>query len=206
MFGYRTNDDYYHDASPVHRLKSVQVPMLCLNAADDVFSPFHGELFYMQYCTLFKIYCGVNASNTRNHISYGLIPLQLFQWRQWSRIPTWHSSSPVTEAILVSLRVCGPDRAPTWTESSGSLPKRSLNKAADSKTSHDKRLLQRILLVSLPYFLSYSSLLSPLSGYNISFYCCHLSFHSSLPLTTSFIHVLHPSFYSVHPLFPTTWF
>uniref|UniRef100_A0AAQ5ZHF1 Phospholipase ABHD3 n=1 Tax=Amphiprion ocellaris TaxID=80972 RepID=A0AAQ5ZHF1_AMPOC len=41
MFGYPTNDDYYHDASPVHRLKSVQVPMLCLNAADDVFSPSH---------------------------------------------------------------------------------------------------------------------------------------------------------------------
>lgn len=43
MFGYPTNDDYYRDASPVHRLKSVQVPMLCLNAADDVFSPSHGE-------------------------------------------------------------------------------------------------------------------------------------------------------------------
>lgn len=43
MFGYPTNDDYYHDASPVHRLKSVQVPMLCLNAADDVFSPSHGK-------------------------------------------------------------------------------------------------------------------------------------------------------------------
>lgn len=43
MFGYPTNDDYYHDASPVHKLKSVQVPMLCLNAADDVFSPSHGE-------------------------------------------------------------------------------------------------------------------------------------------------------------------
>ncbi|XP_023820997.1 phospholipase ABHD3 isoform X2 [Oryzias latipes] len=41
MFGYRTNEDYYHDASPVHKLKSVQVPMLCLNAADDVFSPSH---------------------------------------------------------------------------------------------------------------------------------------------------------------------
>ncbi|KAG7229256.1 hypothetical protein INR49_012913, partial [Caranx melampygus] len=41
MFGYPTNDDYYRDASPVHRLKSVQVPMLCLNAADDVFSPSH---------------------------------------------------------------------------------------------------------------------------------------------------------------------
>lgn len=44
MFGYPSNDHYYHDASPVHRLKSVQVPMLCLNAADDVFSPSHGGL------------------------------------------------------------------------------------------------------------------------------------------------------------------
>ena len=43
MFGYPTNDDYYHAASPVHTLRSVQVPMLCLNAADDVFSPSHGE-------------------------------------------------------------------------------------------------------------------------------------------------------------------
>ncbi|KAI5101593.1 phospholipase ABHD3, partial [Silurus meridionalis] len=41
MFGYPTNDDYYLDASPIHKLKSVQVPMLCLNAADDVFSPNH---------------------------------------------------------------------------------------------------------------------------------------------------------------------
>ncbi|KAI4879834.1 hypothetical protein NFI96_016478 [Prochilodus magdalenae] len=41
MFGYPTNDDYYRDASPIHKLKSVQVPMLCLNAADDVFSPNH---------------------------------------------------------------------------------------------------------------------------------------------------------------------
>lgn len=48
MFGYPTNDDYYRDASPVHKLKSVQVPMLCLNAADDVFSPSHGELWHFQ--------------------------------------------------------------------------------------------------------------------------------------------------------------
>ncbi|KAG7330637.1 hypothetical protein KOW79_006859 [Hemibagrus wyckioides] len=41
MFGYPTNDDYYRDASPIHKLKSVQIPMLCLNAADDVFSPNH---------------------------------------------------------------------------------------------------------------------------------------------------------------------
>lgn len=146
-------------------------------------------------------------------ITFPMVPLQLFQWRQWSRIPTWHSSSHVTEAILVSSRVCGLDRAPTWTESSGSLPKRSLNKAADSKTSHDKRLLQRILLVSLPYFLSYSSLHSLLSGFNISFCCCHLSFHSSiflsfilLSLWPFVLSMSTPSFYSVHPLFPTTWF
>lgn len=49
MFGYPTNDDYYRDASPIHKLKSVQVPMLCLNAADDVFSPNHGEQMDMSY-------------------------------------------------------------------------------------------------------------------------------------------------------------
>ncbi|XP_077072391.1 phospholipase ABHD3 [Siphateles boraxobius] len=41
MFGYPSNEDYYRDASPIHNIKSVQVPMLCLNAADDVFSPNH---------------------------------------------------------------------------------------------------------------------------------------------------------------------
>lgn len=42
MFGYRTLDDYYTDASPNRRLKSVGIPVLCLNATDDVFSPSHG--------------------------------------------------------------------------------------------------------------------------------------------------------------------
>lgn len=41
MFGYRTLDDYYTDASPNRRLKSVGIPVLCLNATDDVFSPSH---------------------------------------------------------------------------------------------------------------------------------------------------------------------
>ncbi|XP_069777819.1 phospholipase ABHD3 isoform X2 [Narcine bancroftii] len=39
MFGYKTNADYYRDASPYHKLKSIEVPVLCLNALDDVFSP-----------------------------------------------------------------------------------------------------------------------------------------------------------------------
>nr|XP_055179575.1 phospholipase ABHD3 [Nyctereutes procyonoides] len=41
MFGYQTIDDYYTDASPNRRLKSVGIPVLCLNSVDDVFSPSH---------------------------------------------------------------------------------------------------------------------------------------------------------------------
>uniref|UniRef100_A0A8C0GD66 Abhydrolase domain containing 3, phospholipase n=1 Tax=Chelonoidis abingdonii TaxID=106734 RepID=A0A8C0GD66_CHEAB len=41
MFGYRTIDDYYVDASPCHKLKSIGIPVLCLNSLDDVFSPGH---------------------------------------------------------------------------------------------------------------------------------------------------------------------
>ncbi|XP_077208758.1 phospholipase ABHD3 isoform X4 [Paroedura picta] len=41
MFGYPTIDDYYTDASPFHRLKTVGIPVLCLNSMDDVFSPNH---------------------------------------------------------------------------------------------------------------------------------------------------------------------
>nr|XP_028693794.1 phospholipase ABHD3 isoform X2 [Macaca mulatta] len=43
MFGYRTIDDYYTDASPSRRLTSVGIPVLCLNSVDDVFSPSHGS-------------------------------------------------------------------------------------------------------------------------------------------------------------------
>ncbi|XP_063779644.1 phospholipase ABHD3 isoform X1 [Pseudophryne corroboree] len=41
MFGYPTNDHYYTDASPCQRVKSIEIPLLCLNAMDDVFSPGH---------------------------------------------------------------------------------------------------------------------------------------------------------------------
>ncbi|XP_069476990.1 phospholipase ABHD3 [Ambystoma mexicanum] len=39
MFGYPTIEDYYRDASPCHTLKSIEIPVLCLNALDDAFSP-----------------------------------------------------------------------------------------------------------------------------------------------------------------------
>eukprot|EP00075_Anas_platyrhynchos_P018510 XP_027307763.1 phospholipase ABHD3 isoform X1 [Anas platyrhynchos] len=48
MFGYRTIDDYYEDASPCRKLKSVGIPVLCLNSVDDVFSP--GHAFALSHC------------------------------------------------------------------------------------------------------------------------------------------------------------
>uniref|UniRef100_A0A8C8SHM2 Phospholipase ABHD3 n=1 Tax=Pelusios castaneus TaxID=367368 RepID=A0A8C8SHM2_9SAUR len=41
MFGYNIIDDYYVDASPCCKLKSIEIPVLCLNSMDDVFSPSH---------------------------------------------------------------------------------------------------------------------------------------------------------------------
>lgn len=62
MFGYRTIDDYYEDASPCRKLKSVGIPVLCLNSVDDVFSPGHGKF------RLFKIYLFVYAIIKTNYI------------------------------------------------------------------------------------------------------------------------------------------
>lgn len=41
LFGYKSCAEYYRDASPDKKLPNTAVPILCLNAADDPFSPQH---------------------------------------------------------------------------------------------------------------------------------------------------------------------
>jgi len=39
LFGYQSSEDYYHDACIDRKVHDIKVPLLCLNAADDPFSP-----------------------------------------------------------------------------------------------------------------------------------------------------------------------
>ena len=45
MFGYATWQDYYRDACLHDKIHALKVPVLCLSAADDPFSPYHGKSF-----------------------------------------------------------------------------------------------------------------------------------------------------------------
>lgn len=43
MFGFTSVEDFYSSASPISKISSVRIPVLCLNAADDPFVPSHCE-------------------------------------------------------------------------------------------------------------------------------------------------------------------
>lgn len=42
-FGYKNVEEYYSNATLHDKLHLIQVPTLCLNAADDPFQPLQGE-------------------------------------------------------------------------------------------------------------------------------------------------------------------
>ncbi|XP_064597254.1 phospholipase ABHD3-like [Liolophura sinensis] len=41
MFGYQTCDDYYKESNLHYKIHHIEVPLICINAADDAFSPYH---------------------------------------------------------------------------------------------------------------------------------------------------------------------
>lgn len=92
MFGYRTIDDYYEDASPCLKLKSVGIPVLCLNSVDDVFSPGHGKFSFFVVC---KYYLHIGSQPPGAGQSCSLLSIKHIQnsWVQRGLIRIEHRRS-----------------------------------------------------------------------------------------------------------------
>lgn len=46
QFGYKNVEEYYSNATIHDKLHLIDVPLLCLSAADDPFQPFQGNLLF----------------------------------------------------------------------------------------------------------------------------------------------------------------
>lgn len=56
MWGYATAEDYFKDATNNERMPNIKVPTICLNSADDMFSPYESKLSVTLYFeTVFTI-------------------------------------------------------------------------------------------------------------------------------------------------------
>ena len=55
MFGYASATDYYSTSCITGKISQVTVPLVCVNAADDPFSPQHCELVIHVHCMLYCI-------------------------------------------------------------------------------------------------------------------------------------------------------
>ena len=64
QFGYSGYKDYYDDACIHNKIQHINIPLLCLNAADDPFSPEHGSY------TVFD-------NNTDNNDNNNIVHLQM---------------------------------------------------------------------------------------------------------------------------------
>ena len=55
QFGFKDVDEYYRSATLHDKLHKIQVPVLCLSAADDPFQPLDGKFFYETGYTTLKL-------------------------------------------------------------------------------------------------------------------------------------------------------
>ena len=79
MFGYSGVEDYYKSATLHTKVDLIKTPMLALNAADDMFSPYEGRVYCNRHLSCLFSYCIKN-----NKL---IIARQAFQQRQLPRIP-----------------------------------------------------------------------------------------------------------------------